>query len=153
MSWIGSHTSVTGGAAQSTVTANMIELTIGGKRIGRAQNASSRVDYGTQGVYEIGTIFPTEHVYLKYEGTITLERVLLLNNSLASMHLAPLGDDVLQTGTVNIVIKNKDNSNEVLCAYIGCTAQNYSMEVRANSMVQETVNMTYLKASLVDKSS
>ncbi len=67
------------------------------------------------------------------------------------MHLAPLGDDVLKTGTVNIVIKNKDNSNEVICAYIGCTAVNYQMDTRANNMVSETVNMTYLKASLVDK--
>lgn len=151
MAYISTHTPQTGGAAQTTVTANMIELTIGGQRIGRAQNASSRIDYGTQGVYEIGSIFPQEHVYLKYEGTVTLERVLLLNNSLASMHLAPLGDDVLQTGTVNIVIKNKDNSNEVICAYIGCTAVNYQMDTRANNMVSETVNMTYLKASLVDK--
>ena len=73
MAYIGTHTPQTGGAAQTTVTANMIELTIGGQRIGRAQNASSRIDYGTQGVYEIGSIFPQEHVYLKYEGTVTLE--------------------------------------------------------------------------------
>lgn len=151
MASVGTHNQWTGGTSQTTVTANMIELTIAGKRIGRAQNASSRIDYGTQGVYEIGTIYPREHVYTKYEGTLTLERVLLLNNSLARLHLAPLGDDVLSTGTVDVVIKNKDNSNEVICAYIGCTAQNYSMELRANQMVSETVNMVYLKASLVDK--
>lgn len=151
MAAVGNHNQWTGGSAQETVTANMISLTIAGKTIGRAQNASSRIDYGTQGVYEIGTIYPTEHVYTKYEGTVTLERVLLMNQNLAEMHLAPLGEDVLATGTVNIVVKNKVNSNKVICAYIGCTAQNYSMETRANQMVSETVNMTYLKASLVDK--
>jgi len=149
MAAVGNHNQWTGGAAQTTLTSNMIELTIQGKRIGRAQNASSRVDYGTQGVYEIGSIYPAEHVYLKYEGTVTLEKVMLIGESLAKLHLAPLGDDVLATGTVDIVIKNKDNSNEVVCAYIGCTAQNYNMDVRANNMVSETVNMTYLKASLV----
>lgn len=151
MSWIGSHTQQTGGAAQTAVSANMVELTIGAVKVGRAQNASSRVDYGTQGVYEIGSIFPAEHVYLKYEGTLTLEKVLLINQSLASLHLAPLGDDVLRTGTVNVVIKNKDNSNEVISAFIGCTAMNYSMDLRANNLVSETINMTYLKASLIDK--
>ena len=50
-----------------------------------------------------------------------------------------------------VVIKNKDNSNEVICAYIGCTAQNYSLETRANTTLSETMNMTYLRASLVDK--
>jgi hypothetical protein len=151
MASVGNHNQWTQGSPQTTVTANMIVLTVANKPIGRAQNASSRVDYGTQGVYEIGSIYPAEHVYTKYEGTVTLERVMLIGKSLADMHLAPLGEDVLGTGTVNIVIKNKDNSNKVICAYIGCTAQNYSMEVRANNMVSETVNMTYLTASLVDK--
>lgn len=48
MAYIGTHTPQTGGAAQTTVTANMIELTIGGQRIGRAQNASSRIDWYTR---------------------------------------------------------------------------------------------------------
>lgn len=151
MAYLGSHTPQTGGSPQQTVTANNISLTIQDHTIGRAQNASSRVEYGTQGVYEIGSIFPAEHVYTKYEGTLTLERVLLWNQNLAEMHLAPLGEDVLATGTTNVVIKNKDNSNKVICAYIGCTAQNYSMNVQANTMVSETLNMVYLKASLVNK--
>lgn len=48
---------------------------IGNKIIGRAQSASGERQYGTQGIYEIGSIMPQEHVYLKYEGTITLERM------------------------------------------------------------------------------
>lgn len=150
MAYVGSHNAYTGGAAQTTVTANMIALTMNGNLIGRAQNASSQVQYGTEGVYEIGSIYPAEHVYTKYEGTLTLERVMLVNKSLADLHIAPLGDDVLSTGTIDVVIKNKDAGNKVIAAFIGCTAQNYSMDVRANQMVSETVNMTYLKASLVD---
>lgn len=151
MAAVGGHNQFTSGAAQTVVTGNMIELTINGKRIGKAQAASSRIDYGTQGIYELGSIYPAEHVYLKYEGTLTLEHVALIGGSFAKSHFAPLGDDVLATGTVDVVIKNKDNSNEVICAYIGCTAQNYSLETRANTTLSETMNMTYLRASLVDK--
>lgn len=140
-----------GGAAQQTVTSNMIELTIAGTKIGRAQRASSEIQYGTQGVYEIGSIYPQEHVYTRYEGTLTLERVLLISQSLAEMHIAPLGEDVLGTGTVDVVMKDKDAGNKVIAAYIGCTATSYSTNVQVTSVVSETLNMTYLKAALVDQ--
>lgn len=149
MAYLGTK-SYWGGAAQQTITANMIEITYGGNKLGRAQNASSEVQYGTQGVYEIGDIFPQEHVYLRYEGTITLEHAMLSKQSLADMHLAPLGADVLATGTTNIVIKDKINGGRIIAAYLGCTAQNYSVSVRANEILSETLNMTFLKASLVE---
>lgn len=140
-----------GGVGQQTVSANMIELMIQNNRIGRATNASAEIQYGTQGVYEIGDIFPQEHVYLKYEGTVTLERAMLDKKSLADLHLAGLGADILQTGTVNVVIKDKINSGRVIAAYIGCTGSNYSINVRANEIVSETLTMMFLRASLVDQ--
>lgn len=149
MAYLGSK-SYWGGTGQQTITANMIEITYSGNKLGRAQNASSEIQYGTQGVYEIGDIFPQEHVYLRYEGTLTLEHAMLNKQSLADLHLAPLGADVLATGTVDVVIKDKINSGRIIAAYIGCTAQNYSVSVRANEILTETLNMTYLKASLVD---
>ena len=139
-----------GGAAQQTVVANMIEITYDGKRLGRAQNASSEIQYGTQGVYEIGDIFPQEHVYLRYEGTLTLERAMLSKQSLADLGLAGLGADILSTGTVNIVIKDKINGGRIIAAYLGCTGQNYSLRVEANNIVSETLNMVFLKASTVE---
>jgi len=138
----------TGSGSQQTISANMIEITAKNKRLGRAQNASSEIQYGTQGVYEIGDIFPQEHVYLRYEGTITLEHALLYKQSLADLHLAPLGADVLGTGVINIIIKDKTHKGSIIAAYIGCTAQNYSVSVRANEILSETLNMTFLKASL-----
>ena len=76
MAYVKTHNSYTSGAAQSTVTANEIELTFQGNVLGRAQTASSQIQYGTQGVYEIGSIFAAEHVYTKYEGRLTLERAI-----------------------------------------------------------------------------
>ena len=140
-----------GGVAQQTVSSNMIEIAYAGTRLGRAQNASSEIQYGTQGVYEIGDIFPQEHVYLKYEGTLTLERAMLIKQSLADLGLAGLGADILSTGTVNITIKDKTNGGRIIAAYIGCTGQNYSLRVEANNIVSETLNMVFLKASLVDE--
>lgn len=148
MAYVKTHNSYTSGAAQSTVTANEITLTFQGNALGRAQTASSQIQYGTQGVYEIGSIFPAEHVYTKYEGRLTLERVMIKNQSLADLHIAPLGSDVLKTGTIDVVIKNRDDNNHIIAAYLGCTAESYHMEVRANTMVSETINMVYLKASL-----
>ena len=149
MAYLGTKTRG-GGVGQETVSANMIEITFDGVRIGRASNASSEIQYGTQGVYEIGDIFPQEHVYLRYEGTLTLERAMLSKKSLADLGLAGLGSDILTTGTVNVVIKDYVNSGRVVAAYLGCTGSSYSMSTRANEIVTETLNMMFLKASTVE---
>jgi hypothetical protein len=140
-----------GGATQTSVTGNLIALTINGNKIGRAQNASSEIQYGTTAVYGIGSINPIEHVYTRYEGTLQLEQIMMIDNSFVDSHYAALGSDILSTGTVDVVVKNKDYSNKVIAAFIGCTPQNYSMSLRATALTQETMNMTYLTATLVDK--
>lgn len=64
-------------AKQSVHTGNTIYITIGNTPIGRAQSLQAERSFGTEGVYEIGSIMPQEHVYLKYDGTLTVNRFRL----------------------------------------------------------------------------
>ena len=59
---------------QFVQTGNTIYLMINTTTIGRAQSLSAERSFGTTGVYEIGSIMQQEHVFLKYTGTVQLER-------------------------------------------------------------------------------
>lgn len=113
--------------------------------IGRAQSLTANIDYGTEGVYQLGSIMPQEHVYLKYTGTLTLERFRMALDSLAdkNLDLARLGVDIL---TKDVVLINvTDNvTNQVIQAFYGCTASKYSSSFRANQIVTESIDFFYL---------
>ena len=130
---------------QESESANLILIQAFGKVIGRAQSCSSEIQYGTQGVYEIGSIMPQEHVFLKYEGTLTLERVRVRKNSLVDFGLTQVDEHILEQGLVNIIIMDK-YTQTVTLAYYNCSAVNYQISNRANELVTETLNMTYLSA-------
>lgn len=133
---------------QTVHTGNTVYLMIGNKIIGRAQSASGERQYGTQGVYEIGSIMPQEHVYLKYEGTINLERMRMKKEDLASLGITALGEDILQRDIIDIVMM--DNlTKEIVVAYRGCSAVSYSESFTANEITSESTQFTYLTSAKV----
>lgn len=112
--------------------------------IGRAQSLTANRSFGTEGVYELGSIMPQEHVYLKYTGTLTLERFRMASESLASQKLdiARLGVDILQKDVITISVT--DNvTNQVIEAFYGCTASQYNTAYRANQIVTESIDFMY----------
>ncbi|WBF82165.1 tail tube protein [Mammaliicoccus virus vB_MscM-PMS2] len=131
---------------QTVHTGNTVYLMVGGKVVGRAQSASGQRSYGTTGVYEIGSIMPQEHVYLKYEGSINVERLRMKKENFAKLGFAALGEDILKKDVIDLVVV--DNlTNEVIISYHGCSAENYNEEFRANEIVSESINFLYLYSS------
>lgn len=128
---------------QTTVTANAILIKVDGNVVGRAQSLSPRTDFGTQGVYEIGSIMPAEHVQLKYDGSFTLDRYLLMHDDLEQAGYIGLGEDILKKDIIDIEIQNKV-TGKTLRVYRGCTFSNYSININANAIVGETATVYYL---------
>ena len=123
---------------QTVHTGNTVYLMIGNKIIGRAQSASGERQYGT----------PQEHVYLKYEGTINLERMRMKKEDLASLGITALGEDILQRDIIDIVMM--DNlTKEIVVAYRGCSAVSYSESFTANEITSESTQFTYLTSAKV----
>lgn len=114
-------------AKQAVHTGNTVLLYIKGKPVGRAQSASGRREYGTTGVYEIGSIMPQEHVYLKYEGTLTVERLRMKKENFAKLGYASLGEEILKKDIIDILVI--DNlTKQVIISYHGCSANNYEKD-------------------------
>lgn len=137
-------------AKQTVQTGNTVLLMIKGKPVGRAQSATGQRSYGTTGVYEIGSIMPQEHVYLKYEGTLTVERLRMKKENFAKLGYASLGEEILKKDIIDIVVI--DNlTKQVIVSYHGCSANNYNETWNTNEIVTESVEFSYLTAS--DKAS
>lgn len=120
----------------------------GNNLVGRAQSLTANRSFGTEGVYEIGSIMPQEHVYLKYSGSVSLERFRMISNNLASatMGIAALGEDILQKDIITINVFDSVTKNLVESFY-GCSASSYNTAYRANSIVTESIEMLFLSSS------
>ena len=102
-----------------THAGHTVLLKLGGQLVGRAQTANARRTFGTQGIYEIGSIMPVEHIPLRYEGSVTLDRFLIrlsgegmasslrgILKSLAGMGGMSVTDEdlILRTSILNIAV-------------------------------------------------
>ncbi len=128
---------------QTVVTGATVLLKINGRQVGRAQSLDPRISFGTEGVYEIGSIMPQEHVQNRYEGSFTLERYMLRNENLASVGYIGLGEDILKKDIIDIEVINKWD-NKTLRVYRGCTFSDYTSTVRANAIAGENATVQFL---------
>lgn len=133
---------------QTVQTGNRIYIQIKNHVIARAQSLSGSRSYGTQGIYQIGSIMPQEHVYLKYTGTISLERFRMIKDNLASatMDIARLGEDILTQDILDINVVDAI-TKQLSISYRGCTANSYAENTRANEVVSENIEFSYLTST------
>lgn len=128
---------------QKTVTAAMLIIKINGVPVGRAQSMDPRTSFGTEGIYEIGSIMPQEHVHNRYEGSLSLERYLMRNEDLAKAGVIGLGEDILDMDIIDIEVQNKVDKS-TLRVYRGCTFTDYTTTIRANAVAGENATVQYL---------
>ena len=135
-------------ADQSVHSGNTVLLIVNNQIVGRAQSLEGRRSFGTEGVYEIGSIMPQEHINNRYEGTVSLERFLIKKADLAKAGLAALGEEILTRDIIDIMVlsKYKDNNNnpEVVRVYRGCTCVDYSENFRVGAISGENATFQYL---------
>lgn len=130
---------------QTVHAGNTIKLTIGGKEIGRAQSIDGRRSFGQEAVYEIGSIMPKEHVALRYEGSVTLDRFKVRTKSLVDLGLATYGVGILNMDVIDIEVTDRFSGN-TLVVFRGCSLQDFSENYRANAIAGENATFTYLSS-------
>lgn len=133
---------------QTVNSANRIYIMAQNHLVARAQSLSAQRSFGTEGVYEIGSIMPQEHVYLKYTGSVTLERFRMVSSNLASAQMgaiAALGEDILNKDIITINVMDSITKNLVESFY-GCSASSYSTAYRSNQIVTESIEFLYLSS-------
>ena len=128
---------------QTVHSGNTVLIKYKGITIGRAQGLDARRSFGTEGVYEIGSIMPQEHVQNRYEGSFSLERYLVRTNDLAKAGVAALGAEILNRGVLDFEVIDKI-TNKTVRVYRGCTVSDYSENFRVGAISGENVTVQYL---------
>lgn len=137
-------------ANQTVHSGNTVLLKVKGVVVGRAQSLDGRRSFGTEGVYEIGSIMPQEHVNNRYEGTVALERFLIKVDDLAQVGMAALGEEILKTDVIDIEVIDKATGNAVR-VYRGCTCVDYSETFRVGAICGENSSFQYLTCDRGEK--
>ena len=130
-------------ANQTVHSGCTVLLKVKGAVIGRAQALDGRRSFGTEGVYEIGSIMPQEHINNRYEGTVSLERFLIKKDDMAKVGLAALGEEILTTDIIDIEVIDKASGDTIRC-YRGCTCVDYSENFRVGAISGENASWQYL---------
>ncbi len=130
---------------QSVHAGHTIKLKVDGQEIGRAQSVDGRRSFGQEGVYEISSNMPVEHVALRYEGSVTLDKFKVRKKSLAELGLARFGVGILNMDVIDIEITDKI-TGDIIVVYRGCSLQDYSENFRANAISGENATWVYLSA-------
>lgn len=130
---------------QTVHAGHTIALKIGGKVVGKAQSIDGRRSFGQEGVYEIGSIMPQEHVALRYEGSVTLDKFKIRKSSLKDLGLTALGIGILNMDVIDIEVTDSV-TKETVVIYRSCSLQDYSENFRANAISGENASWTYLSA-------
>jgi hypothetical protein len=135
-------------AGQKTETTNRIYIMMKHKVIGRAQNMTVNTDFGAERVYEIGNYMSPEIVYLKYTGSLNLERFRTIIDDLAddSMGITAMGEEILKRDVLDTNITDSITS-KVVATYRGCSALTTDYSYQANSITSESLSMGFLSAS------
>jgi hypothetical protein len=131
-------------AADQTVHAgHTIVLKIGTTTIGKAQGIDGERNFGTEGIYEIGSIMPQEHVPMKFEGSVSIERFFVRTNDLKKLGFTSVNEEILKKGTITIEITDK-YTGTLVRAYYGCTLVTYRETFRVNALAGENATWAYL---------
>lgn len=130
---------------QSVHSGQTILIKIDGQEVGRIQSGDGNRDFGQEGVYEIGSIMPVEHVPLRYQGGFTVQSFLMRKKSLADLGLAPLGDDILTMDVIDIEVQ--DNiTGDIVRVYEGCSLASSSESFAVGAIAGQNASWVYLRA-------
>lgn len=137
---------------QTVHAGHTVTIKIGTTAIGKAQGLEGERNFGTEGVYEIGSIMPQEHIPMKFEGSVSMERFFVRNGDLKKLGFTSVNEEILKKGTITIEVTDK-YTGKLVRAYYGCTLVTYRETFRVNALAGENATWTYLYSKGGDETS
>ena len=117
---------------------NAVTIMLGDVVIGFGQTAGPAIDWGTEGLYGIGSAQPQDIQQLKNTMTISLDQFLLSDTGLLALGQPNTMLEVLSNNSFDFHVM--DAQGNVILTYVGVVASNFSLSIPANQPVTQTVN-------------
>jgi hypothetical protein len=112
---------------------------------GRAQSFDADHDFGTQAVHGVGDYEAAEHVFLKFNGTLTLDTFMIREQDLVNLGVAALGKEILDLEVLEVTLH--DENGLTLRNYEDCVIQRYRETIRQGEICGENATMFFRTAS------
>jgi hypothetical protein len=129
-----------------TLTGNQILIQIAGQTVGRCQSITHRESFGTEPLYELGSMLPAELVPLRWSGSLTVDKYRLRQSAFDKTPVK-YGENVLKQQLFDVVVVDKVTGN-VVEKFRGCVQSDLSGAFPANRA--STQNVTFLYMEHVD---
>ncbi len=125
---------------------NTVVIMIGDAVVAFAQTSDQAIDFGTEGLYGIGTAKPQEIQQLKFTPRISLTAFVLTSSGITLLSYPSSLLEVLANNSFNIYVL--DANGAALLTFVSCTAENYSQTVPVNAIITET--LSFLAMDVLD---
>lgn len=132
--------------AYKVQSGNSVVIMIGDQVVAFAQTSTQTSDFGTEGLYGIGTAKPQEIQQLKFTPSITLTAFVLTSNGIAVLNYPSNLLSVLANNSFNINVM--DSNGIPLIIFTQCVASNFSQNVPVNAIITEDI--TFLAMDILD---
>ena len=130
----------------TVLSGNAVTVSIGNETVAFAQVSTQNVDFGTEGLYGIGTAKPQEIQQLKFTPSITLTAFVLTQNGISVLNYPSNLLSVLANNSFNVNVT--DSNGNTIVSFIGCVANGFTQNVPANAIVTEDI--TFLALDVLD---
>lgn len=126
--------------------ANACSIMIGDVVIGFGQTAAQNIDYGTEGLYGIGSAKPQEIQQLKFTNSFTLDKYKLSKEGIAYFGVDQPMWVLLANNYFDFFLLDTDGT--AFLAYVGAVAGSNNMSTAANTPMTE--GMSFLALDVLD---
>lgn len=143
------------GKISRTLAGHDVIIMLAGKYVGRAQSLTASRDFGTEAVYELGSMKPQEFIHLRYSGTGTLTRYLIRESDLVEAIKATGVPNysysneaglLLQAITgldIMVVDKYATVADKIIRMYMNCVINSTDENFSQGAISGETANFLY----------
>lgn len=126
--------------------ANACSILLGDVTIGFGQTTAPSMDFGTEGLYGIGSAKPQEIQQLRFSNVITLDKYRLTAEGNAFFGITTPLWALLANNYFDFFLL--DETGEAFLAYVGAVAQNNNLNIAANAPLTE--GMSFLALDVLD---
>lgn len=125
---------------------NTVVIMIGDAIVAFAQTSEQAVDFGTEGLYGIGTAKPQEIQQLKFTPRLSLTAFVLTSQGITILSYPSSLLQVLANNSFDIHVMDADGLP--LLTFTACVAENYNQNVPVNQIITET--LSFLAMDVLD---
>lgn len=122
---------------------NSVVVLCGDQPIGFAQTVSHSFDFGTEGIYGVGTAMPQEQQQLRIAPQITIDSFALTTNGLQTLGYPSNLASILSNTQFNFYVTD-GNTQQALFTYVGGTASNFSENIPTNRPITDAITFMCL---------